>query len=101
MKDQRIVEIWTTEGWSEVAMANLKTGDRFRMFEPNGEQVVNREDESTEWVVSRPAYVGDYGVYEVEIYGYDKRRKKSAEKDRGKSTREIKNPDLWGNESLK
>ena len=89
MKDRRRVEVWTTKGWLEVEMSDLKVGDRFRMFEPSGEQVVNKEDESTEWIVSRPAYIGEYGVYEVEIYGYSKRRKKQSKKDNRKNEEDL------------
>jgi hypothetical protein len=68
MNDLRIVEIWTMEGWQEVEMKDLKVGDRFRMFESTGERVINTNDGTMEWIVSRPAYVGEYGVYEVETY---------------------------------
>jgi len=68
MNDLRRVEVWTTEGWLEVELTDLKVGDRFRMFEPSGEQVMDMKNETTEWIVSRPAYIGEYGVHTVEVY---------------------------------
>lgn len=68
MNELRVVEVYTVNGWQEVEMSDLRVGDRFRMFEPNGDPVVNRNDGTSEWVVQTPPRVGEYGVYEVNIY---------------------------------
>jgi hypothetical protein len=62
----RRVEKLVDGQWVQVRMLELKDGDVFRLFEPNGEPVVDGKDVS-EWQVEGDAYVNDMGIATVKV----------------------------------
>lgn len=67
--EHRIVERLIKGNWEECKMYQLKIGQIFRMFEPTGEPVVGKF-EDTQWIVTSEPFKLD-GVWAVDIEHYD------------------------------
>ena len=68
MKDQRIVEVQTEDGWEQIEMKELVPGDTFRMFESTGEPVIGAGGKE-DWIVCGLPYINEEnGVWEVEVF---------------------------------
>jgi len=53
MKELRRVKVLREGQWVQVRMKELKVGEKFRMFEPDGTPVIDSRDNiTTEWVVA-------------------------------------------------
>ena len=63
---KRKIEVFYNKDWVEVSMSCVCKGDTFRMFEPSGEQVKDK-DGNLEFVATSNAYIGEFGVFEVEV----------------------------------
>jgi hypothetical protein len=67
IKERRRVEIFVDGQWVhlESELADIKTGDLYRLFEPTGEAVVN-EDGQSEFKATSDSYfdtlIGEYKV---------------------------------------
>jgi len=70
-KKKRVVEFWTGVEWAQAKMKDLKTGDLFRMFEPDGERVTNGPVPDAEgysmWYVTDSPRQRDDEVWEVTV----------------------------------
>lgn len=67
MNDVRKIEIFKNEQWTESDFLDIKTGDRFRLYEPTGEIVKGNNGES-EFIAKNNPYIMD-GVYGVDVEG--------------------------------
>lgn len=61
MSDKRTTEIWEEfphqgPAWKEVSFQDLKKGDKFRLFEPDGEPVVGDEEGKAIFICVGDAY---------------------------------------------
>lgn len=59
-KQTRKTEVFSNDIWSEVEFKDLKRGDRFRLFEPDGERVVT-SDGKDEFICTSDAFFGPHG----------------------------------------
>lgn len=66
MKQIRTVQIFKDMKWQDISFNDLKSGDKFRMFEPDGDPVINTIDGTTEWVAGSDVYYED-GNYQIKI----------------------------------
>ena len=64
--DKRIVEVYSNGTWIQTEFENLRKDDRFRLFESDGERVVDDKDKS-EWVASSDSFM-KHGDWIVNIY---------------------------------
>ena len=67
MKDQRIVQVYENGTWIQIDFDKLREGDKFRLFESTGEQVVNTKGQK-EWVSASSPFTNQYGDLMVNIY---------------------------------
>jgi len=71
----RKIEMLENEEWKEVQFQELKSGNVFRMFEPDGKPVVGAIDEfegTTSWKVIRDPYLNEDNVLTVDCGLVDK-----------------------------
>jgi hypothetical protein len=66
MDDVRKVEILKSGEWKEVAFPDLKDGDIFRMFEPNGDPVISNVDGTIHWKVAGEPYLNEENIWTVQ-----------------------------------
>lgn len=65
-KIERYEYIWDeTYDWIVVDFKDLKEGDKFRMFEPTGEPVVDKEFNETEFIAKCDAYINEDGIWSI------------------------------------
>lgn len=65
--DIRKAEVFTNNAWTEVPFEDIKEGQKFRLFEPTGEPVVNLRDNIVEWVALSDAYLNFGSVWTIDI----------------------------------
>ena len=65
--DMRIVEVFKGDKWIEIEFDKLDIDDRFRLFEQDGERVVNSKGQS-EWIASSVPFIGKYGDLTINVY---------------------------------
>ena len=53
--------------WTNIDFDKLVEGDRFRLFESNGEQVVNTKGQS-EWIASCSPFLNKYDDLVINVY---------------------------------
>lgn len=71
MGKDRKTEKLTENGWRKVEFENLAPGHVFRMFEPNGDRVINTKTGSDKWVVAGWPYEYDEdGTFAVDTEDY-------------------------------
>jgi hypothetical protein len=63
-QDLRVCEALRGNEWIDVRMSELKPGERFRMFDPDGSPVVDN-DNRCEWVVKGEPYRNENGIWTV------------------------------------
>ena len=63
MRDRK-VEVFCNGGWADIPFANLKIGNKVRMFEPDGSPVI--WDRTTDWVVTKEPKRTKTGVLGIE-----------------------------------
>lgn len=51
--------------WEEIDFKHLHVGDNFRLFEPNGDLVVNEKNESIFCATSNPYYSEEWEVWMI------------------------------------
>ena len=72
MGELRKVEVFKDDVWKEIQFEDLKVGDKYRMFEPDGSPVVvigdgGKFEGATEWIVTKGPYKREKdGVWTVE-----------------------------------
>lgn len=68
MSDLRITEVFCkkTQDWIEIPFKHLKKGDKFRMFEPTGEPVLDGDKNNIFYANSDP-YISEEGEYGISI----------------------------------
>lgn len=66
--EKRKVEIFTKGGWREINFEELKPGDKFRMFKPDGTPVEDSDGNRVFIAISEPFLTED-NVLAVEIFG--------------------------------
>lgn len=64
--DKRKVEVFTGVSWEEIEFEHLKTGDMFRMFEPDGASVEDDEGNRIFIAVSEP-FLTDENIWAVKV----------------------------------
>ena len=67
MKELRKVEIFENGQWNEIEFKDLKLGNKFRLFEPDGERVIDKEKNEDEWMATSDAYLNENEVYQINI----------------------------------
>jgi hypothetical protein len=67
MADMRKTQRWDNfeNIWLDCPMMELQNGDRFRMFEPTGEPVIDNRDGTTEWIVIGKPSLTETGIPSV------------------------------------
>jgi hypothetical protein len=68
LKNVRTAQIFKDEQWVDIKPIDIKAGDRFRMFEPNGTPVIGPHG-TTSWIASKDAFVNDIGIVQVNNVG--------------------------------
>ena len=63
----RKVKIFKDEKWIDIEFENLKTGDKFRLFESTGEEVKN-ENGNLEFIATSDTYIEE-NILMIEILG--------------------------------
>lgn len=64
MEEKRRAERFVDGQWIEVEFLDLKVGDKFRLYEPDGTPV----DHDYEWIATSNAYINqDTGVGTIEV----------------------------------
>ena len=66
MSDIRKVEILKCGGWEISKMIDIKNGDIFRLFEPDGTKVVDSKG-STSWIADGDSFINNEGITEVNV----------------------------------
>ena len=64
--DKRIVEVYSNGTWMQTQFEDLRKDDKFRLFESNGERVVDDKGRK-EWIASSNAFI-KMGDWVVNIY---------------------------------
>lgn len=64
----RKIEIYKDNHWQEIDFHNLKTGDKFRMFEPSGEPVVGNKNDIEFVATSDTFWDEKLQQYAIDIY---------------------------------
>ena len=64
--DKRIVEVYSNGIWIQTEFEDLRKGDRFRLFESDGERVVDDKGRK-EWIASSSPFM-KMGDWVVNIY---------------------------------
>jgi len=62
----RTVEVKQNGEWTKTNMIDIKKGQTFRMFEPNGDPVED-DDGCTVWTTDSNAYMNELGIPTVKI----------------------------------
>lgn len=63
--DIRTVEVNRNGTWKEISFMELNKGDNFRMFESNGDIVLDREGNTVFYSTSEP-YKNEEGIWSIE-----------------------------------
>ncbi|AYP68343.1 hypothetical protein PQE75_gp136 [Bacillus phage vB_BcoS-136] len=66
MDNLRKVEVRRDKEWVGIHFSELKKGDNFRMFEPTGEEVVDKKG-NTIFYAESEVYKTDDGVWCIEV----------------------------------
>lgn len=69
MNDMRKVQIYKNNKWRDIDFMQLKQGDKFRMFEPDGEPVISPQSGTSEWITTTDIYLNDEGNLTINIGG--------------------------------
>lgn len=64
--DKRIVEVYSNGIWIQTEFEDLRQGDRFRLFESDGERVVDDKGRN-EWIASSNAFM-KLGDWVINVY---------------------------------
>jgi len=67
MNEVRITEVNREEEWKVVPLSEVKKGDRFRMFEPDGEPVKNVSGDVV-FVAHEDSFLGPHGPNETQVW---------------------------------
>lgn len=62
----RKVEVLINNLWKPISFEKIKKDDKFRMFEPSGEQVVGDKGD-IEFIAESDAYINDSNVWQIDI----------------------------------
>lgn len=64
----RTIEVFRDDEWKEVQeMYELRRGDSFRLFEPDGEPVVGSNGETIFHAISEPYWSDTYNQWTIDI----------------------------------
>jgi hypothetical protein len=64
--EERTVEVMRGfNQWQEINFKHLHEGDNFRLFEPNGDSVVNEKNEVIFYATSNPYFNEDFEVWMI------------------------------------
>jgi hypothetical protein len=63
----RTVEVKRNGEWALIHMNELRKDEYFKMFEPDGELVVDEEGKSIFYTISEPYYSDKYNTWIVDI----------------------------------
>lgn len=72
MEEFKKVEVFKDGEWIGIHFKDLKVGDKYRLFEPDGSRVVGTADNapgfigSSEWIITKGPYESEEGVLAVE-----------------------------------
>lgn len=64
---ERKVEVYQNGGWVMCHPSEIKRGDLYRMYEPNGEPVLD-EDGIHQRIAQKDAYQNEDGIWTVQYY---------------------------------
>lgn len=64
-ESKRRTQIFKDDDWRDAELIEVKAGDRFRMFEPNGSPVIGPHG-TINWVAGKDAYINDLGITQVD-----------------------------------
>lgn len=66
MKNDRKTQLFKNEIWEDFEFENLKSGDKFRLFEPDDKEVKSRNG-NTEFIATSDASLSIEGAWSMNI----------------------------------
>ena len=70
MMNTRTIEVFRDDEWKEVKeMYELRKGDSFRMFEPDGQPVITDKGETVFHAISEPYWSDIHNQWTIDIGG--------------------------------
>jgi len=67
MKNDRVAQVLIDGNWVNIEFSQLKAGDRFKIFESDGEEIKDFATGNTEFVAESDAFLNKDDVWTIDI----------------------------------